>query len=76
MNNMKVARGTIVLVQEHRFQLMHSNGKQQLFTLAHGAPQEWRDLKRLEKENCLVQVAYTESDKLQAATAHDIEQQS
>jgi hypothetical protein len=71
---MKTIKGVITLVQEHRFQLRDDYGRCRLFILTHDAPQEWSDLKELEKANCPVTVFYTEPGKLIAAAAHDVQQ--
>ena len=50
--------GVIVVVQEHRFELLGADGTRRHFTLAHDAPLGWNELIRLQAERCLVRLRH------------------
>jgi len=46
--------GVVIVVQEHRFELVGDDGTRRHFTLAHDAPLGWKELVRLQAEGCRV----------------------
>ena len=46
--------GVVIVVQEHRFELVGDDGTRRHFTLAHDAPLGWTELVRLQAEGCRV----------------------
>ncbi len=67
------ARGVITVVQEGRFRLVTERGEGLLLTLAHDAPQDARDLCRLQAERALVNVEYSGEPNLESGVAHRVE---
>ena len=53
-----ITRGTVVVVQEHRFELVGDDGTRRHFTLAHDAPLGWNELIVLERDRCRVAVRH------------------
>jgi len=66
------ASGTVVAVQESRFQLVLDNGGRRLFVLAHDAAVEPEQLASLQREHVRVVVTYRQGDSLIADEAHAI----
>jgi hypothetical protein len=52
------ACGVILLVQEHRFELLADDGGRRHFTLAHDAPLGWHELQQLQRDACRVLVRH------------------
>lgn len=50
--------GTVIVVQEHRFELLGDDGTRRHFTLAHDAPLGWHELVELQRERCRVRVRH------------------
>jgi hypothetical protein len=50
--------GVVVVVQEHRFELLDDDGTRAHFTLAHDAPLGWSELLELQRERCRVEVRH------------------
>ena len=50
--------GTVIVVQEHRFELLGDNGTRRHFTLAHDAPLGWHELVELQRERCKVRLQH------------------
>ncbi|HVL56218.1 MAG TPA: hypothetical protein VM491_06925 [Burkholderiaceae bacterium] len=69
---MQVARGTIVVAQEQRFQLELASGGRRLFLLAPTAGLLDRDLKRLAAAQTEVEVHYRPLEGLIAASAEKV----
>jgi translation initiation factor IF-1 len=65
--------GTIVLVQEERFQLDCDDGRKRLFVLSHDAPLESDELVALKGSR--VEVEYDEQPDILAHTAHRLRQE-
>jgi hypothetical protein len=64
--------GTVVAVQESRFQLALDNGARRLFVLAHDAAVEPEQLISLQREQVRVTVTHRQGDGLIADEAHAI----
>ena len=64
--------GTVVAVQESRFQLALDNGCRKLFVLAHDAAIEPEQLTALQREQVRLAVTYRRADGLIADEAHAI----
>jgi hypothetical protein len=64
--------GTVVAVQEGRFQLALDNGGRRLFVLAHDAAIEPEQLSSLQREQARVTVTYRRSSDLIAGEAYAI----
>ena len=64
--------GTVVAVQEGRFQLALDNGGRRLFVLAHRAAIEPEQLSSLQREQARVTVTYRRSSDLIAGEAYAI----
>ncbi len=73
---MNRARGTIILIQEERFQLACDDGIQRLFILSHRAPVEVDELPRLKREGTRVEVEYDDCAGLIAHTAHRLSKEA
>lgn len=69
---MPTVSGTVVAVQESRFQLALDNGSRRLFVLAHEAAVEPEQLTSLQREQLRVTVSYRQGDGLIADEAHAI----
>jgi hypothetical protein len=53
-----ISRGTVVVVQEHRFELVGDDGTRRHFTLRHDAPLGWNELIALQRDRCEVAVGH------------------
>ncbi len=71
-DRMHVAQGTIAVVQEERFRLITDTGQGLLLTLAHDAPLDEQDLRRLHEANLHVVVEYEGKPNLDSGVAHSI----
>jgi hypothetical protein len=69
---MPTVSGTVVIVQEGRFQLALDGGGTRLFMLAHDAPVEPEQLVSLQREQSRVVVTYRRGSDLIAGEAHAI----
>jgi hypothetical protein len=50
--------GTVIVVQEHRFELLGEDGARRHFTLAHDAPLGWHELVELQRERQTVRLRH------------------
>ena len=71
-NHMPTVSGTIVIVQESRFQLALDGGGTRLFVLAHDAPVEPGQLLALQRQQSRIAVTYHSGSNLIAGEAHAI----
>jgi hypothetical protein len=71
-DRMHVAQGYIGIVQEQRFRLITDAGQGLLLTLAHDAPLDDKDLRRLHDANLHVVVEYEGEPNLDSGVAHSI----
>jgi hypothetical protein len=69
---MPTVSGTVVIVQESRFQLALDSGGTRLFMLAHDAPVEPEQLVSLQREQSRVVVTYRRGSNLIAGEAYAI----
>jgi hypothetical protein len=69
---METVSGVITLVQEDRFQLVDSSGRNLLFVLTYRAPVDGDDLRAFERSRCRVTVRCGKAEGLIANAAHDV----
>jgi len=69
---MKTMEGTVLYVQESRFELQTPGGAGRLFVLSSRAAMEPQQLQALQRTQARIVVGYTEAEGVKVAVAHSV----